>query len=100
MPTPNPEKKPAALPDLYGAIASLRDADEAEAFLTDICTPGELRALAERWRTVQLVNAEIPYRKICEMTGVSTATVTRVARALKEGSGYKALIARLQRKRS
>lgn len=100
MSSPSHEKKPAALPDLYGAIASLRNADETEAFLTDICTPGELRALAERWRTVQLVNEEIPYRKICEMTGVSTATVTRVARALNEGSGYRTLIARLQRKRS
>ncbi len=86
--------------DLYESISSLKNVDEVEAFFTDLCTPGELRAMSERWRSVQLVHDEVPYRRICELTGVSTATVTRVARALNEGTGYKTLILRLRRKKN
>jgi TrpR-related protein YerC/YecD len=86
--------------ELHQAFSSLKSEDEVEAFLADLCTPGELRAMSERWRAVQLVYDEVPYRKICELTGVSTATVTRVARALNEGVGYKTLINRLRRKKS
>lgn len=86
--------------ELHDALTALKNADEVEAFLADLCTPGELHAMAERWRAVQLVYDEVPYRKICEMTGVSTATVTRVARALNEGTGYKTLIHRLRRKKT
>ena len=95
--SPDGLAKPFALQD---AFASLNNGGEVEAFLADLCTPGELRAMAERWRTVQLVYDEVPYRKICELTGVSTATVTRVARALNEGTGYKTLINRLRRKKT
>ena len=35
---------------------------------------------------------KISYRKIYELTGVSTATITRVSRALQEGDGYKDLL--------
>ncbi|RYZ91553.1 MAG: hypothetical protein EOP06_06810 [Proteobacteria bacterium] len=86
--------------ELHQAFSSLKTSDEIEAFLADLCTPGELRAMSERWRAVQLVYDEVPYRKICELTGVSTATVTRVARSLNEGVGYKTLITRLRRKKN
>jgi TrpR-related protein YerC/YecD len=56
----------------------------------------ELVAMADRWRVARLVAKEIPYRKIYEKTGVSTATVTRVARSLARGEGgYQLLLDRL-----
>ena len=58
----------------------------------DLCTPGEWKSISDRWKVVQLVEQRISYRKIYEMTGVSTATITRVSRALQEGEGYKALL--------
>lgn len=91
-----------SLPHVYElneAIAALKTPEEVDLFLADLCTPGELRAMAERWRAVQLVAVEVPYRRICELTGVSTATVTRVARALNEGLGYKTLLKRLRSKK-
>jgi uncharacterized protein YerC len=35
----------------------------------------------------RLVREGIPYREIHDRTGVSTATITRVARALTQGTG-------------
>jgi TrpR-related protein YerC/YecD len=85
--------------DLFRAIASLKDVEECERFLNDLCTPQELDALAGRWRVAKLLDQELPYREIYERTGVSTATVTRVARALTHGeSGYRRILDRLSTK--
>ncbi len=72
---------------LYGAILRLKTAEECEAFFSDLCTPGELESLADRWEVARLLDRGVPYRDIYDQTGVSTATVTRVARALKHGEG-------------
>lgn len=80
--------------ELFKVLARLKTSREVEDFLLDLCTPGELRAMSERWRAAQMVAQEVPYRRICELTGLSTATVTRVARSLNEGKGYQKQIAR------
>lgn len=81
--------------ELYNVISKLRSKEEVELFLTDLCTPTELSAMADRWKAVKMLNLGIPYREIYEKTGVSTATVTRVARCLSFGSGgYKLLLER------
>lgn len=80
--------------DLYKAILSLKDEAEVERFLYDLCTPQELETLAERWQVARLLEKGIPYRQIYEATGVSTATVTRVAKALNYGSGYRMVLER------
>jgi TrpR-related protein YerC/YecD len=88
----------AALKDLCRAILSLSTVEEGERFFTDLCTPAELRAMADRWKVAKLLNQEIPYREIYDRTGVSTATITRVARALLFGeSGYRKVLDRLGR---
>ncbi|RZA24853.1 MAG: transposase [Proteobacteria bacterium] len=89
-----------SLIELQDALAALKNSEEVLAFAQDLCTPSEWRAMSERWRAVQLVQKEVPYRRICELTGVSTATVTRVARALNEGTGYRTILTRLLRRRS
>ncbi len=76
-----------SLNELCQAILSLKDQSEVRAFLTDLCTPGEVRALSDRWRVARLVDKSIPYRTIYERTGVSTATITRVARSIELGEG-------------
>src|SRR4051812_29663115 len=83
--------------DLCRAFLMLMDESECRNFLRDLCTPEELRSMSERWRVVQLLKKKIPYRKIQEMTGVSTATITRVARCLTYGeNGYALLSQRTQ----
>jgi len=72
---------------LFKAIASLRSVEDCERFLTDLCTPAELAAMSDRWAVARLLDRQIPYRQIQRDTAVSTATITRVARAFYHGEG-------------
>jgi len=84
---------------LCRAVLALNSPSECESFLQDLCTPNELEALADRWEVARLVQRGVPYRQIQETTSVSTATITRVARALVHGSGgYQKILNRLQGK--
>ena len=88
-----PQSKQA---DLLDAVAALRSRDEASAFLSDLCTPGVLEAMEVRWQVAKLLETGLPYREIHLRTGVSTATITRVARSLALGTGgYRTMLARV-----
>ncbi|ARG97308.1 YerC/YecD family TrpR-related protein [Legionella micdadei] len=86
-------QKHHSIHQLMHAISLLKNSDEALAFFTDLCTPAELEAMADRWEVVPLLRQGIPYRTIHDQTGVSVTTVTRVARCLSFGSGGYNLIA-------
>jgi TrpR-related protein YerC/YecD len=83
--------------ELAEALTALRSQEDARAFLTDLCTPAEVRALAERWQVARLLDeGRLTYRQIHDATGVSTTTIVRVARFLKQESygGYRRLLDR------
>ena len=85
--------------DLIDAFLALSTRKEAEAFLADLCTPGEVRALSERWLVAQFLDAgEMSYREIAQKAESSTATVVRVARFLRDmpHKGYRRVLDRLQ----
>lgn len=89
-------------PDLIDALLALDTRADAEAFLADLCTPGEIKAFAERWSIARLLDAgELSYREIAEAAGASTTTVVRVARYLKEmpHQGYRLVLDRLKRRK-
>jgi TrpR-related protein YerC/YecD len=80
---------------LYRAIASLESGEECRNFLLDLCTPAERQALVDRWQVATLLQDDMPYRKIHELTGVSVTTIGRVARFLNDGfGGYQTALAR------
>ena len=84
--------------DLYRALLTPRDAGEMAALLADLCTPAEVKALAERWQVARLLDGtDFSYRDIHEMTGVSTTTIVRVARFLKQEPhlGYRRALDRM-----
>jgi TrpR-related protein YerC/YecD len=90
----------AGLDDLADAILVLRTRDEAKRFLRDLCTLGELEALAHRWQIARLVDDGRPYLDIAETVRTSTATVTRVAHWLRHGAGgYTLALERTARRR-
>lgn len=92
-----------ARPDLIDALLALKNRAEAEAFLADLCTPSEVRALSERWLVARLLDGgELSYRDIAQKAGSSTATVVRVARFLKDMPyrGYRRVLDRLQAARA
>jgi len=84
---------------LYEALTQLKTAAEMQRFLVDLCTPAEVRALSERWQVAQLLDqTDMSYRDISAQTGVSTTTIGRVARFLKDEphQGYRIVLDRLQ----
>jgi TrpR-related protein YerC/YecD len=82
---------------LSRVFLSLTTPDEIAMFLRDLCTHRELTEMAHRWLTVRLLDQGLSYRDIAERTGVSTATITRVAQWLNRGTGGYQLV--LQRTR-
>ena len=72
---------------LFQAILSLKDLDECYAFFEDLCTVTELKAMEQRFEVARLLQAGTSYMDILEKTGASSATVSRVNRALQYGEG-------------
>lgn len=84
---------------LAAALAALASETEVRAVLRDLCTPAEVRTLAERWQVAKLLDkGGMTYRDIHDATGVSTTTIVRVARFLKEeqNGGYRLLLDRMK----
>jgi TrpR-related protein YerC/YecD len=90
------------LDELADAVLTLRTRDEARRFLRDLCTLGELEALAHRWQIARLLDeGELSYLEIAERAGGSTATVTRVAQWLRNGAGgYRLALDRIRQRRN
>ena len=75
---------------LMHAILSLETDDEAYCFLEDLCTVAEIHSMAQRLEVASLLRQKKTYNEIAQMTGASTATISRVNRALVWGrDGYK-----------
>jgi len=71
--------------DLCRALLAPETVDEMARLLSDLCTPAEIRALAERWHVARLLDSgDLSYREIHDGTGVSTTTIVRVARFLRQ----------------
>lgn len=70
--------------DLCDALLTPDSREEMSRFLLDLCTPSEIRALAERWHVARLLDGtDLSYRDIHDQTGVSTTTIVRVGRFLR-----------------
>ena len=72
---------------LFSAILKLKNTKETAAFFRDLCTLEELAEMAKRWQAVKMIQKGQPYRQIAKKTGLSTATITRVAQWLNHGMG-------------
>ncbi len=70
---------------LYRQIASLDDVDACYRFFQDLCSITELRAIEQRFDVAKLLYDGKVYTEIVEETGASSATISRVNRALQYG---------------
>ena len=76
--------------ELYRAILSLESEDECRRFVKELCTISELRAREQRYDVAVLLDQGLVYSDILERTGASSATISRVNKALNYGEeGYK-----------
>ncbi len=84
---------------LYEALLLLENNNECQRFFADLCTPQEIKALQERWKVCQLLaEGKLSYREIQLATEVSLATITRVARFLRQERhhGYKLVLEKIE----
>lgn len=71
---------------LYSAIMTLETEDECQHLLEDLCTPKEIKSLAQRFVVAKMLSEGRIYNDIVDETGASTATISRVNRTMSKGS--------------
>ena len=81
-------EKPKYREKLYNVILSLKTEKDCEDFFSDLCTPKELDQMSQRLSAARLLIAGKTYNEVIAETEISSATLSRVSRALREGSGY------------
>ncbi len=85
--------------NLFDAILLLNNREECYNFFEDLCTIAEIKALAQRLEVAKMLRDKKTYTDICDETGASTATISRVNRCLVYGAdGYNLVLDRLQDK--
>jgi len=73
--------------DLFRVILSLKDTEECFLFFEDLCTTNELLSFAQRFQVAKMLDENYTYQDIADKSGTSTATISRVKRAMDDGTG-------------
>ena len=83
---------------LFEAILSLNNLDECYNFFEDALTVKEILDIAQRLKAAKMLNSGKSYVEVCAETGMSTATISRVSKALERGKGgYRLVIDRAKK---
>ena len=86
---------------LIQAILSLKTPDDCYAFLEDLCTVSELKSMEQRFTVARMLTDGMQYADIVGKTGASTATISRVNRALMYGAdGYQKVIKKIKEQKN
>lgn len=89
--------KNPATDQLFEAINLLQTPEECYQFFEDICTINEILSFTQRFQVAQMLRDNKVYTEISKETGASTATISRVKRALNYGTdGYDLVMKRLK----
>lgn len=75
--------------ELYKTILNLKTQDDCEKFFADLCTYTEINSMAQRLQAAKLLLEGNTYEQVIKKTDISSATLSRVSRAVKQGEGYK-----------
>lgn len=84
---------------LFKAVLELKNIDECYKFFEDIATITELKAISQRIQVANMLREKKVYTEIAEVTGASTATISRVNKCLNYGQGgYNIVLDRINTK--
>ncbi len=72
---------------MYDAILTLKTREECMKFFSDLCSISELMAMEQRYQVASCLDDGMIYNDILELTGASSATISRVNRSLQYGAG-------------
>ena len=84
----NSKLKNATTDFLFDAILCLETKEECYRFFEDLCTSSELKAMSQRLVVAKMLTEKKVYTEIVRETGASTATISRVKRALLDHDTY------------
>jgi TrpR-related protein YerC/YecD len=74
--------------NLYDVLSSIETADEMRLLLEDLCTYKELEYLNQRLNSAIMLLEGATYQQVSDsVDNISTATLSRVSRCIKHGSG-------------
>ncbi len=79
---------------LFEVILSLENQEDCYRFFEDVCTIKELTDMAQRLDAAFLLDEGANYQTVSQEIGLSTATISRVSKCLKYGTGYRQAIDR------
>lgn len=83
--------------ELMLALLELKSLAEARAFFGDLFTEKEIREASNRWKAARMLNFGVGYRKIERVTGMSSATISRIRKIMEEGmGGYRLMMSKLK----
>ena len=83
---------------LFDAILALKTREECYSFFTDALTVREVQDIAQRLKAAKMLRRGSSYIEVCKETGMSTATISRVSKALEKGEGgYELVIKRTEK---
>ena len=86
---------------LFDAILALRDREECYRFFEDLCTITELQAMSQRFHVARLLRHGLVYNEVGQLSGASSATISRVNRCLQHGAGgYPLILERLDQQQA
>jgi len=95
----NPKIRTESVDFLFDSVLKLENKEECYAFFEDLCTVNELLSISQRALVAYLLRKKKTYLEIAEETGASTATISRVNRALNYGcDGYDLVFERIEDK--
>ncbi len=81
---------------LLDALLSPKNAEEMARFLRDLMTQQEIEEFAKRFEAARMLSRDIQYNAIIEKTGLSSATVARIAKWLRGSlGGYRLVLDRI-----
>ena len=79
--------------ELIEAILSLKNQNEAERFLRDLLTEGEIEEFSKRFLAANMLSNNTQYDVITKKTGLSSTTVARIQKWLRGPlGGYRLVI--------
>jgi len=82
---------------LVQAMLALETEEECRAFLEDLMTGREIQDCSQRILVARLLRERLVYSRIAEITGASSATISRVNRCCTYGAGgYRTVLDRLE----
>ena len=91
----NQEKSQEMINELFETILSLNTIEDCDALFADLCTFKEIEQMSQRIRAARLLLDGKTYSEVITDTDISSATLSRVSRCIKHGSGgYKKFIAK------